>query len=381
MAVSRLSTWTRHPLIPTHSEIGAHHQTAKPNRTEVTAADHDRCDPTGTSSCAEILGTRTPLSFTPRRHRPDYVRPMERSDIVIAFSDPASAGIVPAPVQGASPARRLRDAIEPIAMHSVWAKQTNDRLDVLGLDFMGAYVQSRAALLGRPEPGVVTAAFAVFEPTMIQGVFERDRDAVAPDVLLAARLESTTASLTTVLDLDAAHDADDVEWVATKLQGAASGADGTGRPLFSGLAGRPWPDEPVARLWRACEQLREHRGDGHVAVCVANGLDPVQMNVLTEVWLGMPLGSYSGTRGWSEERIAQAVDDLGGRGLMAGDRLTDDGRRFRDRLETTTDDLERPVVDALGSDLDVVVERLDAWSARCVEAGQFPDDPFKRAAG
>ena len=64
-----------------------------------------------------------------------------------------TCGVVPAPVVGAGPARRLRDAIEPIAMHAVWARRTNERLAGLGLDFLGGYVWGRAAALGEPDAG------------------------------------------------------------------------------------------------------------------------------------------------------------------------------------------------------------------------------------
>ena len=31
-----------------------------------------------------------------------------------------------------------------------------------------------------------------------------------------------------------------------------------------------------------------HRGDSHVAAAAAAGLDPVELNILTELWIGMP---------------------------------------------------------------------------------------------
>ena len=96
--------------------------------------------------------------------------------------------------------------------------------------------------------------------------------------------------------------------VADLLADAAEGADGTGRPLFSGLRGRGRPGDPFQRLWWACDLVREHRGDSHVAVVNAAGLGPVEMNVLTECWLGMPQLSYTATRGWPEGAMRAAVD-------------------------------------------------------------------------
>ena len=60
-------------------------------------------------------------------------------------------------------------------MHSVWCEGTSARLGALGLDFFESYVTCRASLLGEPEPGVVVATFAVFEPTVICAVYEAGR--------------------------------------------------------------------------------------------------------------------------------------------------------------------------------------------------------------
>ena len=300
---------------------------------------------------------------------------MEYDAVVAAFFEPSLAGVVPAPVVKGSGPRRLRDAIEPIAMHSVWSRATNERLAGLGLDFLSSYVWGRAAALGEPDPGVVVAAFAVFEPSMIVATYEQGRAACPRDQLLAARSEATIGSLRAVLT-DA-----EVTPVADELAAVVAAADGTGRPLFSGLARQPWPDDPVGRLWRACELLREHRGDSHVAACIAAGFGPIAMNVLTELWVGIPLGSYTATRGWSATQIDDEVQRLRETGLLDGDLLSASGQARRDELEATTDAMEQPIVDALGSGFDAVVAQVDEWSTRCIDARAFPPDAFKRAAG
>ena len=90
---------------------------------------------------------------------------MDYDDAVAAFSAPRPAGtLLPEVVRGGAPARRLRDACEPLAMHALWNRHTNERLAALGLDFLTGYVGGRAASLGEPSPPVVVAAFAWFEP-------------------------------------------------------------------------------------------------------------------------------------------------------------------------------------------------------------------------
>ncbi len=52
---------------------------------------------------------------------------------------------------------------------------------------------------------------------------------------------------------------------------------------------------------------------------------------------------------------------------------------MRVAVEADTDALEAGVVDALGDD--AVLSELADWSQRCVAAGAFPPDVYKRAAG
>lgn len=300
---------------------------------------------------------------------------MDYADVVAASFVPSPEGLVARPTQAASIARQLRDAIEPVAMHGVWSELTNTRLGELGLNFGSGYVWGRAAALGEPAPGVVVSSFAVFAPEMIVPLYEDGRATASRADLLAARTAATTESLSAVL---AGHD---VGPVADALQTAVSGAEATGRPLFAGLVGEPWPDADVGRLWHACELAREHRGDGHVAVCVAEGLQPIEMNVLTELWVGYPLGTYSASRGWSAEAIAEAVEGLRADGLVDGDELSEEGLVFRTEIEEATDLLDQSIVDALGEDADAVIGWMASWSELCVAAKAFPPDVLKRAAG
>jgi hypothetical protein len=303
---------------------------------------------------------------------------MTYDEVIAAFFVASPEGLAPSPVAAGSPARRLRDAIEPIAMHAVWSRRTNERLAALGFDFLDAYVAGRAADLGDPDAGVVVSSFAVFEPGMLTAVYERARATCDRATMLAARTEATIESLTETL---AGVPVDDVADVADRLAAAVASADPTGRPLFAGLAHQPWPDQPVGRLWRACDLVREHRGDSHVAASVAAGVDPIAMNVLTELWVGMPFASYSATRGWTPEQLAATADRLRADGLLDGDQLSRRGQVWRDGLEATTDAQERSIVEALRDGFDELVARLDEWSARCIAAGAFPPDVFKRAAG
>jgi hypothetical protein len=298
------------------------------------------------------------------------------------FVDPPTDLAVPAAVSRAAPARRLRDAFEPIAMHHVWSEAVNTALAAAGLDFFGGYVTGRAAVLGDVQPAVAASAFAVFEPGRISTALGAGRTVAGPADVLAILDRTAPASLQEALRAaPTPPDEAAIDAIAEVLTGAVEQADGTGRPLFSGVRALPRPPSAAGRLWRACHGLREHRGDSHVAAFVAAGFEPVEMNILTELWLGYPLGAYSASRAWGPERTEAALRRLQADRLLDGERLTDAGSAVRDAVEAATDRAQRSVIDAIGDRLEEVIAALESWSAACVAAGAFPPDPRKRYAG
>ena len=117
-------------------------------------------------------------------------------------------------------------------------------------------------------------------------------------------------------------------------------------------------------------------------MAVAAGLGPVEMNVLTELWLGMELGSYTGTRGWSAEALADGGRRAERPRLGRRRRAHRRGRAARAALEAATDAAMAPGGRrARRRTSTAVVARLQAWGERCVAAGAFPADVLKRAAG
>ena len=276
-----------------------------------------------------------------------------------------------------SPARRLRDALEPVAMHAVWSAQVHEALAPHGFDFLTGYLTGRAAPLGEVPSALVTATFGVFEPGLVDRLWTAGRALLPLADLIAVRDRATAASLRETLGEAEEERAAEV---AAALERAADAADGTARPLFSALRAQPRLADPFGRLWRAADLVREHRGDGHLAAVIATGLDPVRASILAELWVGYPVGEYSATRGWSDEVRAAAAAHLERDGLLADGALTAAGRQLRDDIEDATDASQGDLVAALPG-LAALVTDLHRWSARCIEAGTFPDDDRKRAAG
>lgn len=304
---------------------------------------------------------------------------MTYDEIAAIFLTPTDHPFPPLVQPSVSPARRLRDAVEPIATQGWWSRPAGDRMTALGLSFLLGYVWGRAASLGEPVSSVVVSAFGVFEPGVLAGAYESGRSIVGRDDMLASRAEGAAVAL------DSLVTAEEADAVSVPLMRAIDELDGLGRPLFGALRELPQPPTAGGRLWRAAELVREHRGDGHLAAVVAAGLDAVEVNVLTELWLDFGLGEYSGTRAFGPDALAAAVERLADRGWVQSDgtttMLTSAGRAARLALEETTDVSQAALVAALGTDIDDVVERSAAISERILAAGWCPVDPRKRAGG
>ncbi|MCW2542272.1 MAG: hypothetical protein JWN95_3997 [Frankiales bacterium] len=250
----------------------------------------------------------------------------------------------------------------------------------LGLTATAAYVCGRAAVLGDTSAAVVVATFAWFEPGLITGAYVAGMNGLLARVIDDARSAATGASLRQVLGDE------DPTAISDILSDAVAAAEPSGRPLFAARrashdSNEGRPSDPFERLWWACETLRDHRGDSHTAAVLAAGIGPAEMNVLTELAVGMPLRSYTRTRGWTDEHIDAAIDRLAERGWLAGTELTDAGHQARSELEAQTDRQDERIVQAIGTRLPQVCAQLAAWGSLCIQAKLFPDDALKRAAG
>lgn len=304
---------------------------------------------------------------------------MQWSDVAAAYLTPTGAD-QSAPAVPDSPARRLRDAVEPIATIGWWAQAAGDEFESLGLDFFGGYVWGRAASLGGDaDVSTVVSAFGVFDAGLVGAVLSGAKPIVSQPDILASRERGAVAGLT------AATSTVETELIASaaqRLRATMADVDGAARPFFSGLRALPAPVDPYGALWRAAEMFREHRGDGHLAACVAAGLDQVEMNVLTELWLDYPVGEYSGTRGFTPERLQQAVSTLRAAGWIDGDdALTLEGRALRDEIEVATDRSQHRIIAAAAADVDSLIADLSVIGDAVIASHAAPADPRKRAAG
>ena len=149
-----------------------------------------------------------------------------------------------------------------------------------------------------------------------------------------------------------------------------------GRPLFAGLRSQ-WDDpaDPWTRLFHRGDMLREARGDSHVCAWSAAGLDAVEIGLLTELYMGLPMRTYIRTRSWSDDDLDAATERLTARGWLDGDTMTAAGRDAREAIERATDAAMRPAVEALGDDFDDTIAALTPWGEAMRAAGGYIGGP------
>ena len=143
--------------------------------------------------------------------------------------------------------------------------------------------------------------------------------------------------------------------------------------MYAAHAQLDWPDDDLLALWHAATLVREHRGDGHVAVLTSRGIDPVEATLLDGAWSGKDRFLKS-TRGWSDEEFAAGADRLRDRGWFDEEgALTDDGKAARDELESATDAAALAPWEAFGLEDTTRLAELMAPLRRAVlDAGVLP---------
>ena len=280
-----------------------------------------------------------------------------------------------------APARTLAGALEPFAGQVYFAQECHDRYERLGFSpspgsFAGvpgpdgvAYFTSRGSVMGQVPGEVVAAAFGVFNPAVVVPAVTRGWSLVDAATICAARTEGAVAQLERILG----PSPDGLAEATELLSRAVAPLRPEGRPLFAGLLSLGLPGSPMGDAWRLADQLREYRGDCHTAAWISAGFDATEIGLLSELSWGLPMRSYSRTRGWSTEEFDAAEARLVERGLVADGALTEQGRQEREAVEATTDVGCRPIVAALGEDgVARLVGLLEPWGAAIRAAGGYP---------
>lgn len=268
-------------------------------------------------------------------------------------------------------ARRLFDRFEPIHAVTYFAPESIGAMADAGFrGFWMGYFAARSAPLGVVPAEVVTASFYNFAPAHVAKALPSAWDFPSPAAALEARATSAVAALNRC-----GVGADDTTaTAATLLAKAARTTPVCGRPLFAANAALPWPSDPVGQLWHATTLLREHRGDTHVALLVANGITGRESNVLHSSADRVPREFLERSRHYDDAEWRTCVASLAARGLLDDQGgLTAEGAEFKERLEHDTDRLALTAFDALDDDeLATLFATLTPLTRKVVAAGDIP---------
>jgi len=271
-------------------------------------------------------------------------------------------------------ARRMWGLLEPIHVVSYFTPEARAAADALGMrGFWMGYAAQRSAPLGAVGPGIATAAFFGFHPDRLERALPDAWELTTPAAALAARLDGAGAALRRlwgddVVGAPATAEAAELAWRAAAAAGCA------GRVLAAANQVLPRPPEPHLALWQAATTLREHRGDGHIAVLVARGVAPVASHLIKaaagesdpEV---LRTGRKFAEPAWAEGAAALRADGV----LTADGQLTEAGRRLHAEIEDATDAAAAGPWHALGDAATTrLADLLAPLAAAVLDSGTLP---------
>jgi hypothetical protein len=221
-------------------------------------------------------------------------------------------------------------------LHDVvyFAPDTKERYEVLGLKgyWMG-YFASRSGAMGTPSPEQVIATFHGFAPAMVRRALPDAWSLASRDDILTARFDLARDALAPATEAEEA----DTARIAKELEAIVAGFDFAGKPLAAAHASLDKPTDDTGLLWWAASVIREYRGDCHIAVLTAAGLDGTAANTLA-VAAGLIGGEQRKMRGWTEDEWAAGYARLATRGWVEQDgTITESGRAARQQIEDATD--------------------------------------------
>ena len=246
--------------------------------------------------------------------------------------------------------------IETIHAVTYFAPECEQGFRDVGLrGFWMGYFAGRSAPMGAVRAPVVTATFFNFHPAMVERAIPDAWSFAPPQTVLYARITSASAVLRRVVPGIEERAA----LALPPLERAVEVAACEGRPLAAANRALDAGEDVVHRLWQATTTLREHRGDGHVAVLTSLGLGGCEVHVLLAAYRQVEPARLQKARGWSEDDWVAAQESLVARGwLDATGALTPVGHDAREDIERRTDELAAAPYRALGDDAERLCDLL-----------------------
>ena len=131
--------------------------------------------------------------------------------------------------------------------------------------------------------------------------------------------------------------------------------------MYAALRAIPIPDDVVARLFHAASLLREHRGDGHIAALMIEGVGGLEAHVLLALDMDMPAEKFGRIQHLPAAQLDAVKAGMRDRGLIGDDGwLSEQGHAVKQRVESFTDDLAAQPYECLEPDeLDELMASLE----------------------
>src|SRR4029078_5990697 len=144
------------------------------------------------------------------------------------------------------------------------------------------------------------------------------------------------------------------------LTKAATSAPYEGRPMYAALRGLPGPEDLLPRLFHAASLLREHRGDGHIAALMTEGVGGLEAHVLLALDMNLPAEKFGRIHHLPAAQLQAGLRGMRDRGLIGDDGwLSAQGHAVKQRVESLTDDLAAKPYESLeAGELDELISAL-----------------------
>src|SRR3954451_2485400 len=285
-------------------------------------------------------------------------------------------------------ARRLGSVLEPVVGQVYFSPECHANYAALGFEPSTrtannvalpdgpADFTSRGSVMGQVAGDGGAAAFAVFHPAV--GIPCVTLGWTRPDAatMCAARDDGAIGQLTRLLGNEPQGVGRAIELLARAVEPLRP----EGRPLYSGVRSQSMPDTSLGAVWRMGDMLREYRGDSHTTSWVSMGFDATEIGLLTELYWGLPMRSYSRTRAWTNDEFDAAHERLRSRGLVDDTGFTETGRAEREQVEVDTDQQMAGAIAALGDDIGELFAIMQPWGDAVREGfGYLPSGPHDLA--
>jgi hypothetical protein len=261
-----------------------------------------------------------------------------------------------------STARRMFELVEPIGVIPYSADDPNEAMFALGFNnYWDTYVPAE----------VVDALFYNFAPGEVARHIPKVWQTTTPEAAMAARQIGCVNALRRILGDHI--DTPAFGRAAELLTKAATSAPVEGRPMYAALRAMPLPEDVVARLFHAASLLREHRGDGHIAALMVEGVGGLEAHVLLALDMNMPAEKFGRIHHLPAGQLRAVIDGMRDRGLIGDDEwLSEQGRAVKQRVESLTDDLAAKPYECLEpGELEELMAALEPLATLLLAAQDF----------